>query len=189
LPHPVCTPSTLPLLEFDESDKLSWVEYILRPTVNQSVCLGIGLPFGAHDQILSLSFLLWQLLCCSSCRVPSLTRGWVCNLQCNRWLVRSLRTNNHTLPYYQRLYSLFVVSYDSQGLWWRYSNPPPHGSKVKVKVKVTLRPTISLGVRRPFGTHDQFLSPWDFLLDSCGLLFCSTLSDERSGLSFVSISL
>jgi hypothetical protein len=23
LPHPVCTPSTLPLLEFDESDKLS----------------------------------------------------------------------------------------------------------------------------------------------------------------------
>jgi hypothetical protein len=24
--------------------------------------------------------------------------------------------------------SLFVVSYDSQGLRWRYSTPPPHGS-------------------------------------------------------------
>jgi hypothetical protein len=29
-----------------------------------------------------------------------------------------------------------------------------------------------------------FLSPWDFLLDSCGLLFCSALSDERMGLWF-----
>jgi hypothetical protein len=41
--------------------------------------------------------------------------------------VRSLRTNNHTLPSHLRLYSLFVASYDSQGLRWRYSNPPPQG--------------------------------------------------------------
>jgi hypothetical protein len=27
-----------------------------------------------------------------------------------------------------------------------------------------------------------FLPPWDFLLDSCGLLFCSAISDERTGL-------
>jgi hypothetical protein len=47
--------------------------------------------------------------------------------RCNRWLVRSLRTNNHTLPSHLRLCSLFVASCDSQGLWWRYSNPPPHG--------------------------------------------------------------
>jgi hypothetical protein len=66
------------------------VEIILRPTVSRSVRLGIGLPLGTHDQILSLSFLYWQLLCCSSCRTPSLTRGRVCNLQCNRWVVRSL---------------------------------------------------------------------------------------------------
>jgi hypothetical protein len=29
-----------------------------------------------------------------------------------------------------------------------------------------------------------FLSPWDFLLDSYCLLFCSALSDERTGLQF-----
>jgi hypothetical protein len=29
--------------------------------------------------------------------------------------------------YPRALGSLFVVSYDSQGLRWRYSNPPPHG--------------------------------------------------------------
>jgi hypothetical protein len=51
-------------------------------------------------------------------RAPSLTWG-----QCNCWLVRSLRTNNHTLPSQLRLCSLFVASYDSQGLRWRYSNP------------------------------------------------------------------
>jgi hypothetical protein len=107
--------------------ELSSVEFILRPTISQPVHLGIGVPFAAHDQILSLSFLQWQLLCCSCCRAPSLTRERVCNLQCNRWPVRSLRTNNHTLPSHLRLYYLFVTSYDSQGLWWKYSNPPPHG--------------------------------------------------------------
>jgi hypothetical protein len=55
--------------------------------------------------------------------VASLTRGRVCNLQCNRWLVRWLRANNHTLPSHLRLCFLFVTSYDSKGLWWRYSNP------------------------------------------------------------------
>jgi hypothetical protein len=30
--------------------------------------------------------------------------------------------------YPRALGSLFVTSYDSQGLRWRYSNPPPHGS-------------------------------------------------------------
>jgi hypothetical protein len=80
--------------------------------------------------------------------------------------------------------------------------------KVQVKVKVTLRPTVSLGVRLPSGTRDQFL----FLLEIffrqlrvcyfvapslkrgrvCNLLLLllgSSFSDERSGLSFVSISI
>jgi hypothetical protein len=115
--------------------KATVVQFILRPTVSRPVRLDIGLPFGAHDQILPISFLYWQLLCCSSYRTPSLTRGRVCNLQCNCWLVRSLRINNHTLPSHLRLCSLFVASYDSQGLRWKYSNPPPHGvsdSRIKL---------------------------------------------------------
>jgi hypothetical protein len=35
--------------------------------------------------------------------------------------------NNYTLPSHRRLCSLSVAFYDSQGLRWRYSNPPPHG--------------------------------------------------------------
>jgi hypothetical protein len=53
----------------------------------------------------------------------------------------------------------------------------------EVEVKVNLRPTVSrpvcLGVRLPSGTRDQF-----FLQTVSGLLFCSTLSDERTGLKF-----
>jgi hypothetical protein len=51
----------------------------------------------------------------------------VCSLQCNHSLVRVVTHNNYTLPSHLRLCSLFVASYDSQGLRWKYSNPPPHG--------------------------------------------------------------
>jgi hypothetical protein len=89
--------------------------------------------------------------------------------------------------------------------------------QVKVKVKVTLRPTISrpvrLGVRRPSGTSDQFLFLLEFFFQTvavrylvassltrgrvCNLLLLlvparavsllPALSDERSGLSFICI--
>jgi hypothetical protein len=58
---------------------------------------------------------------------PSLTRGRVCSLQCSHSLVRLLTPSNYTLPSHLRLCSLYVTSYDSQELRWRYSNPPPHG--------------------------------------------------------------
>jgi hypothetical protein len=59
----------------------------------------------------------------------SLTRKRVCSLQCNHSLVRLLTPNNHTLPSHLRLCFLSVASYDSQGLRWKYSNPPPHGEE------------------------------------------------------------
>jgi hypothetical protein len=105
------------------------VSWVYLTADGQSSSIGIGLPFIAHDQILSLSFFLVAIDFCSSCKAPSLTIGRVCNLQCNRWLVRSLRTNNHTLPSHLRLCFLFVASYDV------------------VEVEVTLRPTGSRPVR------------------------------------------
>jgi hypothetical protein len=63
----------------------------------------------------------------------------------------------------RELGSLFVASYDSQGSSGGILTRLHMGKeqvKVKVKVKATLRPTISRqarhGVRRPSGTRDQF---------------------------------
>jgi hypothetical protein len=59
---------------------------ILRPTVSRPVCLVVWAPFEADDQI--LNFFECNYFLSSSCRAPSLTRGRVCNLQCNHSLVR-----------------------------------------------------------------------------------------------------
>jgi hypothetical protein len=94
--------------------------------LSQPVRLCIGLPFGTLDQILSCSSFSSDNYFILRWKAPSLTRKLVCSLQCNHSLVRSL-TPNRTLPPHLRLCSLFVASYDSQGLRWKYSNPPPHG--------------------------------------------------------------
>jgi hypothetical protein len=50
----------------------------------------------------------------------------ICSAIC-QWL-QSRRTHNRTLKSHLRLLgSLSVASYDSQGLRWKYSYPPPHG--------------------------------------------------------------
>jgi hypothetical protein len=136
----VSTFQFLPGIASAAFQQLGWVEFILRLTVSRPVRLGIGFPVGPMTRLYPYPFF----------KAPSLTRGRVCNLQCNHWLVRSLRTNNHTLPSHQRLCSLFVVSYDSQGLRWRYSNPPSHGviddsSNIRDYIAtVTIRTTMSV---------------------------------------------
>jgi hypothetical protein len=74
-------------------------------------------------------------------KAPSLTKKLVCSLQCNHSLVRLLTPNNHTLPSDLRLCSLFVASYDSQGLRWKYSNPPEYrgGSANLLKLYIFIR--------------------------------------------------
>jgi hypothetical protein len=61
---------------------VSKVEVTLRLMVSQSfsqsVCLGVGHPFGPHGQI--HFFLLSENCIAVSLGAPSLTRGWVCNL-------------------------------------------------------------------------------------------------------------
>jgi hypothetical protein len=113
--------------------------------VSRPVCRSVGLPSGAHDQILFFcltiaGFLMWG---------ASLTRGWICNLlvQLLLCLARAVtlgskysRTHDHILLSHLRLpqpegtgpsihipqeqdglviprplCSLFVASYDSQG--------------------------------------------------------------------------
>jgi hypothetical protein len=58
----------------------------------------------------------------------------ICSTIC-QWS-ESQRTHNHTLLSYLRLLgSLSIASYDSQGLWWKYSNPPPHREALAVDYK------------------------------------------------------
>jgi hypothetical protein len=104
-------------------------------SVDQSVCLGVGLPSRADYRI----FIFWQLLV-SWCGTPSLTRGWICNFlvqlllgptelttifYCLIWGYTDLggqvlvfisqrkRVAQLYLP--RALWSLFLASYDLQG--------------------------------------------------------------------------
>jgi hypothetical protein len=104
------------------------LEFFLQPTVSRPVSLGIGPPFGTLDQILasSSSFCLTITLFYFQCVLSDEKTGLqFTGLQCNHSLVRAVKPNNYTLPSHLRLCSLFVASYDLQGLRWKYSNPPP----------------------------------------------------------------
>jgi hypothetical protein len=63
------------------------VEVTLRLAVSQSACLDIERSCRTYDQILlPVGMLLSEIW--GPCGAPSLTRGQVCNLQCNRSMVR-----------------------------------------------------------------------------------------------------
>jgi hypothetical protein len=113
---------------------------VLLAADSQPVRLGIGPPFGTLDQILSCSSFSSDTYFILRSKAPSLTRKWVCSLQRNHSLVRSL-TPNHTLP--------------------------PHRS-LQLELEFFLRLTVSqpvrLGIGPPFGTLDQILSCSSFRL-------------------------
>jgi hypothetical protein len=67
---------------------------ILRPTVRRPVRLGVGLTFGAHDEI-SMFLFLKNNFVSSSLSAHSLTRGRVCSLHCNYQRFESRRNCNH----------------------------------------------------------------------------------------------
>jgi hypothetical protein len=119
------------------------------------VSLGVRRPSGTRDQFyFHLQIFFRQLRLCYFV-VLSLTRGRVCNLlvQLLLGLARAVTHGNILLSHVRlpqpggsgsRIYipqeqggprtlgSLSVASYDSQGLRWKYSNPPPHWLLVNV---------------------------------------------------------
>jgi hypothetical protein len=96
-------------------------------SVSQSVSQYI-LVSGAHDQILLSPLFCWKIALLFNSGRPLWREDGsvICSSIC-QWSELQ-RTHNHTLLSYLRLLgSLSVASYDSQGLRWKYSYPPPHG--------------------------------------------------------------
>jgi hypothetical protein len=103
-----------------------WVELILWPTVSRPISHRFGHPFGANDQIFlfPIFFRTIALLFVLGRPIWREDGSVICSAICQWW--ESPRTLNHTLLSHLRLLgSLSVASYDSQGLRWKYSYPPP----------------------------------------------------------------
>jgi hypothetical protein len=143
----------------------SWSSSCGWQSVNQFVWVS-GLPLGILDQILSCSSFSSDNYFSLRSKASSLTRERVCSLQCNHSLVRSL-TPNHTVPPHLRLCSLFVASYDSQGLRWKYPNPPPHG--VPTLLSLNLEYLILHGPNRKHRIRQSFI------------ILCVLIAAERLG--------
>jgi hypothetical protein len=170
------------------------VKVTLRLTVCQSVCLGVE----PHLELMTryLAIAVW-LLRSFFCGAPSLTRGRVCLLYMLLSLPKavflgseSFDTRDHILlsqiwdfPF-RRLLRL-------AGSRWRYSTPPTHGFvRSTVKVKVTLRLTISQSVSLGVEPHLGLMTRYLLLFDSYGLVFfCGAPSLTRGRVCLLSESL
>jgi hypothetical protein len=91
-------------------------------SVSQSVCLGVGHPFGVHDQILPFPFVFGKIALFFVLEHPLWREDWsvICSAICRR--SESRRTRNHTLLSHLRLLGSLPL-----GLWWKYCYPPPRG--------------------------------------------------------------
>jgi hypothetical protein len=100
-----------------------------RRSVDLSVLVS-GTPLGPMTRFYFFHFIFPENCFALRFGAPSLTRGRVCNVYCNLSMVRV--AEDSLLSHLRLLGSLSVASYDSQGLRWKYSNPPPHGERVFV---------------------------------------------------------
>jgi hypothetical protein len=121
----------------------------LRPTASRPVRLDMGPPFGTLA-LLSSSDNYFILLS----KAPSLTRK-----RCSHSPVRLLAPNNHTLPSHLRLCSLSVAYYDSQGLRWKYSIPPPHGVAPQETARTHLKGNITSQTEAVWELHKWEVLP------------------------------
>jgi hypothetical protein len=104
------------------------VVLMLWPMVSRPIHLGVGQIFGAHDQIFLFPFFCRTIVLLFVLGPPLWREDGsvICSAIC-QWS-ESRKTHNHTLLSRLRLLgSLSFASYDSQGLWWKYSNPTPNG--------------------------------------------------------------
>jgi hypothetical protein len=126
------------------------VEVNLRLTVSRPVCPGVRRPSGTRDQFFFFLEISFRQLRLCYFLAPFLTRGRVCNLFVHLYLglARSVTLGSKS----RRTQAIFYC------LIWDSPN-------LEVEVEVNLRPTVSRplcpGVRRSFGTCDQFF----FLLE------------------------
>jgi hypothetical protein len=110
-----------------ESTESLELEFVLRPTVSRPTSSPwYRAPLWDPWSDLHFSFFSFDNYFVVLPKAPSLTRGRVCSLQCNRCWSGQWRPIT-TLYRLIWDYFLFVATCGSQGLWWKYSNPPPHG--------------------------------------------------------------
>jgi hypothetical protein len=131
-------------------------------TDGQSVCLSVGHPFGAHDQILLffLSFCRRIILLFVLGRPLWREDGSVIRNAICQW-TESRKTHNYILlSHLTLLGSLSVASYDSQGLQWKYSYPPPQGECQSQSHFTDDSQSVCLGVEPTLWTFDKILLPF-----------------------------